>query len=293
MATERLDPATGRRTTGHEWNGIEELETPIPRVVLFFLAAGTLFAIGYWLLMPAWPLGWTYTKGLLGIDQRAVVTQQVETAAAARQAAWQERIETASYQDILNDAELMHHVREAGRTLFGDNCAACHGLNATGGPGFPNLRAKSWLWGGEPETIEETIRIGINSTNDDTRVSQMLAFGRDGVLSRDQIGDVVRYIRSLSGSDGETVDAERIAAGKEIFASNCASCHGEDAKGMRDAGAPDLTDHHWIYGGDERTVYETVYSGRQGHMPNWGERLSPINLKILTVYVYSLERDGK
>jgi cytochrome c oxidase cbb3-type subunit 3 len=116
----------------------------------------------------------------------------------------------------------------------------------------------------------------------------MLAFGRDGILSRDEIGNVVRYVRSLSGNDSAPADAERIAAGKEIFAANCASCHGEDGKGSLDAGAPDLTDRHWIYGGDEKTIYQTVYSGRQGHMPNWGARLSPANLKILALYVYSL-----
>ncbi|MCO5066439.1 MAG: cytochrome-c oxidase, cbb3-type subunit III [Rhizobiaceae bacterium] len=285
MATEKLDPVTGRMTTGHEWNGIEELNTPVPRVVLFFLAATTLFAIGYWLLMPAWPLGWTYTKGLLGIDQRVVVTRQVEQAAAERAEAWTEKLVEASYSEALGDEALMRHVSETGRTLFADNCAACHGVNATGGPGFPDLTAKTWLWGGEPETLEETIRVGINSTNDDTRVSQMLAFGRDGILERDQISDVVAYVRSLSGASG---DQAKLSAGQEVFASNCASCHGEDAKGNRELGAPDLTDNHWIYGGDLQTVYSTVYAGRQGHMPNWGSRLAPADLKILTLYVHSL-----
>jgi cytochrome c oxidase cbb3-type subunit 3 len=285
MATEKLDPVTGRMTTGHEWNGIEELNTPVPRVVLFFLAATTLFAIGYWLLMPAWPLGWTYTKGLLGIDQRVVVTRQVEQAAAERAEAWTEKLVEASYSEALGDEALMRHVSETGRTLFADNCAACHGVNATGGPGFPDLTAKTWLWGGEPETLEETIRVGINSTNDDTRISQMLAFGRDGILERDQISDVVAYVRSLSGATG---DQAKLSAGQEVFASNCASCHGEDAKGNRELGAPDLTDNHWIYGGDLQTVYSTVYAGRQGHMPNWGSRLAPADLKILTLYVHSL-----
>lgn len=285
MATEKLDPVTGRMTTGHEWNGIEELNTPVPRVVLFFLAATTLFAIGYWLLMPAWPLGWTYTNGLLGIDQRVVVTRQVEQAAAERAEAWTEKLVEASYSEALGDEALMRHVSETGRTLFADNCAACHGVNATGGPGFPDLTAKTWLWGGEPETLEETIRVGINSTNDDTRISQMLAFGRDGILERDQISDVVAYVRSLSGASG---DQAKLSAGQEVFASNCASCHGEDAKGNRELGAPDLTDNHWIYGGDLQTVYSTVYAGRQGHMPNWGSRLAPADLKILTLYVHSL-----
>jgi cytochrome c oxidase cbb3-type subunit 3 len=291
MTTEKLDPATGRKTTGHEWNGIEELDTPIPRVVLFFLGATTLFAIVYWLLMPAWPLGWTYTKGLLGLDQREIVTRQVEEAQAAREASWMERVATAGYDEMQGDESLMRHVRETGRTLFLDNCAACHGTGATGGPGFPDLTAGAWLWGGEPETIEETIRVGINSTNDDTRISQMLAFGRDGMLTREEITDVVSYVLSLSGHESGA-DKARLAAGAEIFAANCASCHGATAQGDHESGAPDLTDSHWIYGGDRQSVYTTVFGGRQGHMPHWGGRLSPADLRILTLYVRSLG-DGR
>ena len=287
MATERHDPATGRTTTGHEWNGIEELETPIPRVVIFFLTVTTLFAIGYWILMPAWPLGVTYTKGLLGIDQRAVVTKQVEDAAAAR-AAWTGRIAEASLADIAADPALMGHVREAGRTLFIDNCAVCHGTRGTGGPGFPNLAAKARLWGGDPETIAETIRIGINSTNEETRVSQMMAFGRDGVLDDKQIRAVAAYVRSLSNLPMGEDDKARIEAGKEVFTANCVACHGEDARGSTDAGAPDLTDAAWIYGNDAQSVFTTIYSGRQGHMPHWEDRLSPVDIKLLALYVGTL-----
>lgn len=288
MATEHLDPVTGRHTTGHEWNGIEELDTPIPRVVLFFLGAATLFAIVYWVLMPAWPLGWTYTRGLLGIDQREVVTRQVSQAASDRASAWAQRLEETGYSEALADTELMNHVRQTGRALFADNCSVCHGMDGRGGPGFPDLGAGGWLWGGELETIEETIRVGINSTHEDTRISQMLAFGRDSMLSREQIGEVVAYVQSLSAGGTPDADSERIAAGEEVFAANCSSCHGEDAKGVRDLGAPDLTDGHWIYGGDTRSIYSSVYSGRQGHMPHWNDRLTPVDLKLLTLYVSSL-----
>lgn len=284
----RRDNITGRVTTGHEWNGIEELETPIPRVVFFFLGLAFLFSVICWLLYPTWPLVWTYTKGLLDTDQRTVVAEQIERADAAR-APWTTQVESKSFAEIETDPTLMQAVRQTGKTLFVDNCAACHGVNGTGGPGFPNLAAKAWLWGGEPETIEETIKVGINSTNDDTRVSQMLAFGRDGMLTRDQIISVVAYVRSLSGlppAPGD--DAARIAAGQEVFAANCVSCHGENAKGSREAGAPDLTDAAWIYGSSEQAVYSTIYSGRQGHMPNWGARLTPLDLKILTLYVSTL-----
>lgn len=287
MALEKLDPVTGRMTTGHEWNGIEELDTPVPRVVLFFLAAGTLFGIVYWILMPAWPLGSTYTKGLLGIDQREVVSGQVRDAAAER-SVWTDQLQKASFSEIEADAGLMRQVQEAGHRLFVDNCAACHGVNATGGPGFPDLRAKSWLWGGEAEAIAETIKIGINSTNEDTRISQMPAFGRDGVLERDKINAVVAYVASLSAA---TADPEQVAAGREVFSANCVACHGEDAKGKHDVGAPDLTDKHWIYGGDLGSIHASVYGGRQGHMPHWGERLFEPDLKILATYVHSLPGD--
>lgn len=292
MQLGKRDPVTGRMTTGHEWNGIEELDTPVPRVVLFFLAAGTLFAIICWILLPTWPLGWTYTKGLLGTDQRQVVTRAVQDAAADR-AAWADRILAANFAEIEADETLMRDVREAGHTLFQDNCAACHGVDASGGPGFPDLRAKAWLWGGDPDTIAETIRIGINSTNDDTRVSQMLSFGRDGLLNLQQIGDVVAYVRSLSRQELDAADAARVTAGQEVFAANCVACHGEDGKGKQDVGAPSLTDSHWIYGGDAGKIYTTVYSGRQGHMPNWGGRLSPVDLKILALYVHTLPGEPK
>jgi cytochrome c oxidase cbb3-type subunit 3 len=286
MELEKRDRVTGRTTTGHEWNGIEELETPIPRVVFLFLGATVLFSLICWVLYPTWPLGSTFTKGLTGFDQRNLVTEQVAKADAERASAWAGKVETLSYAEIEADSALMQPVKEAGRTLFVDNCAVCHGVSATGGPGFPNLTSKSWLWGGEPEAIEETIKVGINSTNDDTRVSQMMAFGRDGVLAPEQISNVVTYVRSLSGAEG---DAAKIDAGKEVFAANCVACHGDNAKGSHDVGAPDLTDHFWIYGGDVNSVYTSVYSGRQGHMPHWGARLSPLQVKLLTVYVHSLD----
>ena len=276
------DSITGRTTTGHEWNGIEELNTPIPKVVLFFLALGALFCVGYWLLMPAWPLGSTYTKGLLGNDQRRIVDQQVATAKAGR-AAWLDQIAGMDFAAVKADPQLIQDVTKAGHALFADNCAVCHGVKGTGGPGFPDLTAKAWLWGGEPEKIAETIGIGINAANDDTRVSQMMAFGRDGILDRQQIIDVVAYVRSLSMPDAGS--PESIKAGQEVFAANCVSCHGEDAKGLHDQGAPNLTDSHWIYGGTPSDVYSTVYSGRQGHMPNWNARLTPAEIKLLALYV--------
>lgn len=287
MAIEKHDPATGRATTGHEWNGIEELDTPIPRVVLFFLVVTTLFAIGYWILMPAWPLGATYTKGLLGRDQRSVVTEQVEDAAVAR-TAWTSRIAESSLEEVAADPELMEHVRASGRTLFIDNCAACHGTSATGGPGFPNLAAKAWLWGGDLDTIAETIRVGINTAHAETRVSQMLAFGRDGVLDREQVAAVAAYVRSLSDLPLSVGHKARLPLGKQVFAENCIACHGEDGGGSTDLGVPNLADAVWIYGSDPQTVFTSIYFGRQGQMPNWEGRLSPVEIKLLALYVGTL-----
>ena len=289
MAKEERDPHTGYLTTGHEWNGIIELNTPVPRVIYFFLGATVLFSVVYWILMPTWPLVTTYTKGLLGEDQRQVVTQAVKQAALDR-SEWSDRIEKESFADIAKDPRLMDVVRETGRTLFGDNCAACHGRNAQGGKGFPNLTTHSWLWGGSPEAIAETIRVGINSAHPQTRTSQMPAFGRDGILKLPDIANVMAYVRSLSVPNAKGVPADKVEAGKAVFAANCASCHGEDGKGNTEVGAPSLTDSDWIYGDDAQSIESTVWGGRQGAMPTWEDRLSGLDRKILTLYLVDLRR---
>lgn len=293
MAVGERDPHTGHMTTGHEWNGIKELNTPVPRLVYFFLAATFAFSVIYWLLMPAWPTAVTYTKGLLGIDQRAIVAESLRQAAAER-AAWTQKVETGDFAAIQADKELMGIVRQSGKTLFGDNCAVCHGVDGRGSKGFPNLTSGTWLWGGDPEIIAETVRVGINSTHPDTRVSQMLAFGKDQMLPRDDIGNVVAYVRSLSDPSVAAADnAESVASGKEVFLANCASCHGETAQGMQDMGGPNLADDVWIYGGDHQSIAATVFGGRQGHMPTWEARLSPVDRKILTLYILDLGRSAQ
>jgi cytochrome c oxidase cbb3-type subunit 3 len=286
MSVKERDPYTGYLTTGHEWNGITELNTPVPRAVYFFLIVTALFAVVWWVLMPAWPIGTSFTKGILGVDQRTTLAEKLKEAALDREA-WTKRIEGASFKEIQADPNLMAIVRQTGHTLFGDNCAACHGFQAKGGKGYPNLTTSSWLWGGDPETIAETIRVGINATHPKTRVSQMLAFGRDGMLPRGDIDKVVTYVQSLS-NPATAKDAATVEAGKAIFAANCASCHGDDGKGNVEVGAPDLTDQTWIYGGDRATIFATVWGGRQGQMPSWEERLSLIDRKILTLYLVDL-----
>jgi cytochrome c oxidase cbb3-type subunit 3 len=287
VAVKERDPKTGYLTTGHEWNGIKELNTPVPRAVYVFLIATALFAIGYWILMPAWPIGSTYTKGLLHRDQRTTVAESLKQAALGR-SVWTAQIEAKSFSEIQGDPGLMEAVRETGRTLFGDNCAACHGRNAMGGKGFPNLTTQSWLWGGTPESIAETIRVGINSAHPESRVSQMPAFGRDSILPRGDIETIVAYVRSLSNSGGADSPADKIEAGKAVFAANCIACHGDAGQGNAELGAPNLTDQVWIYGGDRLSIYTTVWSGRQGHMPTWEARLSGLDRKILALYLVDL-----
>lgn len=288
MAVEEIDPVSGRVTTGHEWNGITELDTPVPRGVLMFLIVTHIFAVLWWFVMPTWPLGTTYTRGLLGTDQHKIIAERMAEANASR-ASWVDAIDAKSYDDILADAQLMKVVNETGHRLFGDNCAACHGREGQGGRNFPDLADRDWLWGGSPETIAETISVGINSTNPDSRVAQMPAFGKDQMLEPAQLHDVALYVHSLSNpGDATSENAAAIQAGHEVFAANCVACHGDDAKGSTDVGAPNLTDSTWIYGGDLASITTTLYGGRQGHMPTWDKRLSPADIKILALYVHSL-----
>src|SRR3546814_7632036 len=188
----------------------------------------------------------------------------------------------------------MRIVRQSGQTLFRDNCSVCHGIDARGGPGYPNLVAGAWLWGGEPQTIAETLRVGINADHPETRFSEMAAFGRDQMLDRQAIQDVVAYVRSLSDpSVAEGGNADAVAAGAEVFAENCAACHGDDGHGSTELGAPNLADGFWISGGDRQSIYTTVYRGRRGHIPAWEDRLTHVQRKMLALYVIDLGQRGE
>lgn len=291
MAIGERDPLSGHMTTGHEWNGIIELNTPVPKAVWLFLIATVIFSIGYWILMPAWPLGRTYTKGLLDNDQKSIVAQRVSAAESAR-SRWTQQIAAMDYESIRGDSALMAYVREDGHRLFGDNCAACHGMNAAGNPGFPKLTDRDWLWGGSPDAIAHTIAVGVNSpASPDTRVSQMLAFGKDGILDNDAVLAVADYVKALSDPALAKRKPVSVARGREVFAANCVVCHGEQGRGNQELGAPDLTDQTWLYGGDIETIYTTIHDGRQGEMPAWEHRLSPVDRKILTVFL--LDKGGQ
>lgn len=288
MALGERDKFSGHMTTGHEWNGIKELNTPVPRAVFAFLTIAAVFAVTWTVLMPSWPGINGYFGGLLGVNQKTSVALTVAQAAAER-APWTERIATEDFAAIQADPDLMQTVRQTGKALFGDNCAACHGIEATGNPGYPNIAAGPTMWGQDPQTIMETIRVGINSAHPDTRFAQMPAFGRDQMLVRTEIDQVVTYVQSLTDpAVAAATDPAELQAGADLFAANCAACHGEDAKGMVDTGAPNLADGFWTYEGDHATIRASVYNGRQGQMPTWEGRLSPTDIKLLALYVLDL-----
>lgn len=288
MAEVERDPVTGRETTGHEWNGIKELDTPVPRGVLMFLIVTHVWAIAWWFFVPSWPLGDTYTNGFLGVDQRTTVEARVVHGQRER-ATWEKRLETESYDIILADEAMMKTVQSTGQQLFGDNCAACHGRDGKGRAFYPDLTDDDWLWGGGPELIEQTLRVGINTAHPDSRIAQMPAFGRDEMLDREQVRSVAAYVFSLTNPDFSTAqNVERIEAGKEVFATTCAACHGENGEGNREVGAPNLTDAYWVYGGTLDNIIASVHGGRQGHMPTWDERLTTAEIRTLALYVHDL-----
>lgn len=258
--------------------------------VLFLITMG-VFALGWTLLMPSWPYGTGYFKGLLGVDQKQAVAKSIKEATAER-ANWMTRIEKEDLAQIQSDTDLMRTVREDGRTLFGDNCAACHGANARGNKGFPNIAESPMLWGDDPQTVLQTVTDGINGADPNTRVSQMLAFGRDGMLTQEQVSLLAGFVTSLSDPAMVTdKNKEDIAKGKDLFVTNCVACHGKDAKGLVESGAPNLSDQYWIYGGSRGDIYQTIFSGRQGHMPSWGARLTPAQIKIITLYLLDLRKN--
>jgi cytochrome c oxidase cbb3-type subunit III len=280
-----VDHVSGRSTTGHEWDGIKELNTPLPRWWILTFYATIIWAIGYWVVYPAWPLVTGYTTGLFHYSTRASVAAELANLESLR-GEKMKVLGNASLADIEKDPALLALARARGRTVFADNCAPCHGTGAAGAKGYPNLNDDDWLWGGSLDQIMQTIQFGARSGHAKTHEGQMLAFGHDGVLKKEEIVAVADYVRSLSGLP--TAPGYDAAAGRKIFSENCVSCHGEDAKGNQELGAPNLTDQIWLYGSDEATIVETITNGRAGVMPAWTGRLDPVTIKALTVYVHSL-----
>lgn len=280
------DAVSGVDTTGHEWDGIRELNNPLPKWWLYAFYATIVWSIGYWVLYPAWPTGGGYTEGLLGYDQRAVLAGEVAAAREA-QAGFRARIQDASLDEIEADPDLLNFAITGGRFAFAENCAGCHGAGGAGAPGYPVLADDDWLWGGTVDDIALTIAHGIRADNDETRFSQMPRFGADGILERARIADVADYVLSLSAAP-DAAPADPVPPGAAIYAENCAACHGDAGEGSRDMGAPRLDDRIWLYGGDKAAVIESIANARFGVMPAWAQRLDPVTIKQLSVYVHTL-----
>ncbi|MBZ9725871.1 cytochrome-c oxidase, cbb3-type subunit III [Mesorhizobium sp. CO1-1-11] len=283
MSNEHIDEISGISTTGHEWDGIKELNNPLPRwwVITFYITIA--WAIGYTIAYPAWPMLSSATKGVLGYSSRNEVKSELAAAEAAK-AKYVTAIEQKTVSEIAANDALREFAVAAGGAAFKVNCVQCHGSGAQGSKGFPNLNDDDWLWGGKAEYIQQTIMHGIRFTSDaDTRQSEMPAFG--DVITADQIKQVSTYVASLSG---QVQDASLIEPGAKVFAESCVACHGDKAKGNRELGAPDLTDAIWLYGSGETAIAAQVQSPKHGVMPAWTGRLGETKVKELAVYVHSL-----
>jgi cytochrome c oxidase cbb3-type subunit 3 len=285
MADQHIDEATGTKTVGHEWDGIEELDTPMPRWWLWTFYLTIVFAVGYVIAYPAIPLLSHGTEGLLGWTSRGQLAKEMSAADMARQSV-REEIAATDIEKLPGKPELMRQAVAGGRAAFRVNCVQCHGAGAAGSKGYPNLNDDDWLWGGNLAEIERTITYGIRQPDEpQTRTSLMPSFGRDGILKPEQVGDVASYVLSLSGKERPSAASRR---GAELFAANCVVCHGPAAKGNRSVGAPDLTDAIWLYGGTHDAVVASVTSAHAGVMPAWHKKLDRATIRMLAAYVHSL-----
>ncbi|MCB9964871.1 MAG: cytochrome-c oxidase, cbb3-type subunit III [Rhodospirillales bacterium] len=277
-----VDHISGVETTGHEWDGLKELNNPLPRWWVWVWLVSIIWSIWYFVVYPAWPVPGGATEGTSGYSQYKELSES-QNEIHQRQAVYLGKFEQASFKEVLDDPELYAFAVAGGRAAFKDNCAMCHGTGAEGGFGYPNLNDDDWLWGGKIDDIHTTLQYGIRAGNDDTRVSQMPAFGKDGLLNKEEINEVVEYVLALSKGE-----AQASMPGYTVFQENCAACHGEKGTGGREVGAPNLTDSIWLYGGTKEAVYETVYNAHAGVMPAWGERLDKNTIRQLAIYVHEL-----
>jgi cytochrome c oxidase cbb3-type subunit 3 len=279
-----IDNVTGFETTGHEWDGVKELNKPLPRWWLITFYATILWAVGYCIAYPALPTLFGYTRGLLGYSQRVGVADEIRAARLA-QSRFREEISATTLEQIKRDPNLLRFAMSAGASAFQSNCAPCHGRGAQGFIGYPNLNDDDWLWGGTIEDIYKTISDGIRSERADTHTSQMPRYGLDKLLDDQTINDVAEFVLSLTG---KSIDQEAVGRGKKTFAEQCTACHGDDGRGKQELGAPNLADEIWLYGGTKAAVVESIRTGRGGTMPAWAGRLDDVTIKALAVYVHSL-----
>ena len=285
MAEREIDEATGVETVGHEWDGIKELNNPLPRWWLWTFYATIIFSIGYIIYYPAIPLFEASTPGISGQTNRLALKVEMAEASAAK-AGMFEKISKSTLETIRNDDELSRFAVAGGHSAFKVYCSQCHGSGAQGGPGYPNLNDDDWLWGGDLNAIYLSIKHGIrNDENDDARDSQMPSFGGDEILNKEEIAQVTQYVLQVSGQDH---DAELAQLGDEIYSDNCAACHGNNAAGDREIGAPNLADAISLYGNNAELISTQIARPQHGVMPAWQGRLSDETIKQLAVYVHNL-----
>jgi len=283
MSNNELDDETGVETTGHEWDGIKELNNPLPRWWLWSFYLTIIWGIGYVIAYPAWPLINGATEGVLGYSTRGEVAAEIARY-DEQNSALTTALASADLATLPENAELNRFAIAAGAAVFRGECSQCHGSGAAGAKGYPNLLDDDWLWGGSAEEIAFTINNGIrNETSDDARYSIMPAFG--DVLESKEIEQVVQYVRALSGQENDAVLA---ALGEPIYGESCAACHGDTGLGDRDLGAPNLSDAIWLYGGDIENLTQTVTDARFGVMPAMGQRLSAADVNAVAAYVHQL-----
>lgn len=279
MSEPRKDPLTGRETMGHDFDGIEELNTPMPRWWLITFYLTVIWGIAYTIAYPAWPMISGATAGLLSYSTRGEVAEQIELHEAANAGLTGDLV-AVDLAEVQPQTDLHRYAVARGASVFRSQCSQCHGSGAAGAVGYPNLLDNDWLWGGRLDQIADTVRHGIrNETDEDAHWSEMPAFG--DILEKSEIEAIAHFVPTLSDADWQS-------EGAVLFADNCASCHGERGLGDRDQGAPNLADAIWLYGGDHDSLLETITNARFGVMPAWGQRLSEADVRAVSTYVHSL-----
>lgn len=285
-----IDATSGVETTGHEWDGLKELNNPLPRWWLWIFYGTVVWGLAYTVAFPAWPMLSQATQGVLGYDSRKAVAVQIDQADTAKQV-YRDQMAALAFAEIQADQDLMRFSQLSGAATFRTYCSQCHGAGGAGFPGYANLTDDAWLWGGTIEDIHLTIRHGIRAEDDDdSRFGDMPAFGRDELLEPEAIAQVVEYVLKISGQEH---DADLAEAGTEIFEIECTACHGDDALGLIELGAPNLTDPIWLYGGTREILMETLMEGRAGMMPAWAGRLSDAQIREVALYVHAALGGGE
>lgn len=280
MANVEKDPVTGTDTTGHEWDGIKELDTPLPKWWLTVFYATIIWAIGYWIVYPSWPSLSGYAKGMWETTNRLEHAKEMKAVASERKV-WTAKFEDKEIGEIAQDAELLNYAMAGGRVIFADNCQPCHGSAGSGAPNFPVLADDDWLWDGTLEGIQQTIAFGIRSGHEEERVSEMPNLVADEIITAADAEQIADYVMSLGGQGGS-------AAGKDLYEENCASCHGEAGEGVGDMGAPRLADNIWLFKSGKEGVLAQIKKPKHGQMPAWTGRLSDTEIKQVSIYVHSL-----